>query len=310
MPDATTQTRQPRVERELTPPSLLRLQHYPAPPALQPYITTLFTLRCMEREIRDMLPAAVGYLAIVIAGNGTMRFADGRTDQAHPETLLAPTNAAVELKVDGPLDMLAAALSPLGWATLTKLDASRHVDRADDADALLGDGIHDLGIRIRRLAAEGQTSDADLAMLLAEHIGARLGPLNPQHVRLIGQVADWMSDRIDPQLPELLARTGYSPRQLERLVARYFGSTPKQLARKYRALRVVALLQSAETSDEKAAGLVNLFYDQSHMIREVRRFVGRTPQRLAAADESVLQSAIALRNYREFRPNIARIPDD
>lgn len=310
MAQATELTHRSPDEGDLTPASLLRLQHLPVAPALQSYITTLFSLRCAEQQIRDVLPAAVGYLAIVISGTGTLHFANGRIDEAHPETLLAPTNAAVELKVDGPLEMVAAALSPLGWAALTGLDAARHVDRADNAAALLQGGIHDLGKRIRQLAAGGQASDADLVALLADHVSARLRPVNPRHVLLIREVAEWLSSRIDPELHDLQDRADYSPRQLERLVARYFGSTPKQLARKYRALRVVALLQSPETSDEKAAGLVNLFYDQSHMIREVRQFVGRTPQRLALPDESVLQSAIALRNYQEFRPNVARIPDD
>lgn len=308
--DATNQRYSSEVDHDLTPPALLRLEHFPVPSALQSHITTLFSLRCDERQIHDMLPAAVGYLAIIVSGSGTLHFARNRADRTHPETLLAPTNSAVELKVDGPLIFVAAALSPLGWAALTRLDASRHVDRADDAAALLGPDVHELGERIRQIAAAGQSSDADLAGLLADYVGARLRRVNPQHAALIGHVAEWLSSKIDPDISDLLVRTGYSPRQLERLVARYYSCTPKQLARKYRALRVVALLQDPETSDEKAAGLVNLFYDQSHMIREVRRFVGRTPRRLVAPDQSVLQSAIALRNYREFRPNVARIPDD
>lgn len=294
---------------KLTAPELIRLEHFAAPPQLQPFVTTLFSLRCVERTINDMLPAAVGYLAITLEGSGSLRFADGLFEPAASEVLLAPTNAAVELRVDGPLALVVAALSPLGWAALTRLDASKHVDRADPAATVLGADVCLLGERMRERAKEGRGDEA-LANLLAEFIAARLGPVNQRHAELLKCVADWLSGSLDPALADLQRSAGYSPRQLERLVMRYFGCGPKQLARKYRALRVAALMHAPDTSDERVAGLYNLFYDQSHLIREIRRFMGRTPLRLAEESETVLQSAISLRNYHEFRPNVARMPDD
>jgi AraC-like DNA-binding protein len=294
----------------LTATGLVRLEHYPAPARIQPFVTTLFTLRCDELRINDVLPAAVGYLAIMLSGTGTVRFVSGRCDAAHPETLLTPSSAAAALEIQGPWRMAVAALSPLGWAALTGLDAGKHADRAYDAAQVLGEDAVALGEQLRALHRAAPDDGAALVAELAAFIEPRLRRLKPRHAALIGQVADWLSSSFNPELAELQNTTGYSSRQLQRLVERYFGTGPKQLARKYRALRVAALLQSDETSEERVAELVNLFYDQSHLTREMRHFLGRTPARLGKGEHSLLSAATALRNYREFKPNVARMPGD
>lgn len=294
----------------LISPALVRLEHYPAPTSLQPFVTTLFTLRCDESRIIDVLPAAVGYLAILQSGTGTIGFVGGSYDPSYPETLLTPTSAFATLEIEGPWHMAAAALSPLGWAALTGLDAGQHADRAYDASKVLDEETAALGEQLRALHRAAPENGAALVAELAAFIAPRLRPLNPRHAALVGKVADWLSASFDPDLIELQHATGYSSRQLQRLVERYFGTGPKQLARKYRALRVAALLQSDEIDETQAAALVNLFYDQSHLIREIRHFLGRTPARLGKDRDSLLSKASGLRNYREFKPNVARIPGD
>jgi AraC-like DNA-binding protein len=294
----------------LIAPGLVSITHYPAPAKLQPFVTTLFTLRCDELVINDVLPAAVGYLAILLSGSGTVRFFGGRCDVAHPETLLTPSTAAVALELEGPWQMAVAALSPLGWAAMTGLDAGRHADRVYDAADVLGGEVAALGEHLRLLHRAAPQDGAALAAELAAYIAPRLRPIKPRHAALLDQVAQWLSASFDPDLADLQRATGYSARQLQRLVERYFGSAPKHLARKYRALRVAALLQAEETSEARAAELMNLFYDQSHLIREMRHFLGRTPSRLGKGEHSLLSAATALRNYRDFAPNVARIPGD
>lgn len=293
----------------LTAPSLISLTHFPVPAALQPFLTTVLVLRCDETQMLDMLPAGVGYLGIALTGSGIVRFATGRIDPVRSFNLLAPTSAAVELEVAGPLLLVAGALSPLGWAALTGLDASRHADRSDDGADLWAAEADRLVQELHALR-RNEAADQALADHLSGFIAARLGPVNARHARLIKQVADWLSASFSPDLADLQRSTGYSDRQLQRLVTRYFGAGPKQLARKYRALRVAAVLGDAQTSDERAAELVNLFYDQSHMIREIRHFLGRTPARLSRDADTLLAKASGISNFRDIKPNVARIPGD
>lgn len=300
------QHQEARTSTKLTSPDLIRLVYHPAPEPLQPFITTLFTLRCDETEIRDVLPAAVGYLVVMLNGDGTLRFADGTQGTSFPELVLTPTTAAVEVDVAGPWAMIGAALSPLGWAALTGLHAGDHRDRIYDAGTLLGPAVQELGATLRSSTA----NDEDMAAMLAGFIGPRLKVPPPDRIAMMKHVGDWLSSAFDPPVADLVARMGYSERQVQRLVERYFGASPKQLARKYRALRVAALLQADDTSDARLAEVTNLFFDQPHMIRELRHFLGRTPSRLKSDANPLLAATSGVRGYREVRPNFARIPNE
>jgi methylphosphotriester-DNA--protein-cysteine methyltransferase len=79
-----------------------------------------------------------------------------------------------------------------------------------------------------------------------------------------------------------------SQRQLERMTKRYYGMPPKKLARKYRAVRAAHLLAKGDSLDDTALGLA--FYDQSHLIREIKQFTGLTPTELKSGS-SILTTA-------------------
>src|SRR3546814_15301309 len=66
-----------------------------------------------------------------------------------------------------------------------------------------------------------------------------------------------------------------SIRSVERMTKHYYGLSPRMLARKYRAVRTAAAIARGETRDADALG--DAFYDQSHLIREIKRFTGATP---------------------------------
>src|SRR3546814_2234328 len=69
-----------------------------------------------------------------------------------------------------------------------------------------------------------------------------------------------------------------SIRSVERMTKHYYGLSPRMLARKYRAVRAAAAIARGETIDTDALG--DAFYDQSHLIREIKRFAGATPGQL------------------------------
>jgi AraC-like DNA-binding protein len=284
---------------DLSPQELIGLDYFAPPPALKPYITTLYSLHSDQAQVRDVMAAATGYLLVFIAGDGCMHFPGERIDQSSPVSLLTPTTAAAITELNGPFRVVGAALSPLGWAAFTGMPADIHRDRLCDATEFLGPAIGELGCELRESGAD----DTALTARIAEFIGASLKPVNSRHAKLIGEVAEWLSSELDPPLTALEQRAAYGGRQLQRLIERYFGVAPKALVRKYRALRVAALLQDPKTPDAQVAELLNLFYDQSHLIREVRHFLGRTPARLGDGVNPLLEATTGLRNFREFTPN-------
>lgn len=288
----------------------LALDYFVPEPALQPFVTTLYSIAYAGRGVSDVMPAGGGFLLVWVAGSGELEFIDGRREGPFQASIISPSTAASRAHIFGPALAIGAALSPIGWAALTGLPADKHRDRVYNGVEILGPDMAKLSEKLIEDHGTGTISPRQIAHTLAGFIAARLAPLNSRHVQLIAHVADWLSSSFDPPLADLERRAAYSTRQLQRLVERYFGVPPKQLVRKYRALRVAALLQSPETSEEQAASLINLFYDQSHLNREMRHFMGRTPARLSDGNAPLLTAATGLRNYTEVTPNFARIPKD
>ncbi|KAJ8137471.1 hypothetical protein OY671_009316, partial [Metschnikowia pulcherrima] len=85
-----------------------------------------------------------------------------------------------------------------------------------------------------------------------------------------------------------------SRRQIERKCNISYGAPPKVLARKYRASRAAVAMRGGE--EGVADAIDRGFYDQSHMIREVKHFTGLTPRQIRADPGSLSQLTILHRS--------------
>lgn len=296
-------------EESLTSAEAMSLAYIAPPPDLQPFVTTFFLFRCDEPVIRDVQPAAVGQFQVYLRGRGQMHYPHGRIDRSHPVTLQGPTTVAAPFEVEGPFHALGAALSGLGWVVLTGMPADHAVDRLFDAGEVLGPGAHALGETLREAyEANPATDGEELVQRTADFMRSLIRPVPDGHKAVLKCVADWLGSDLNPPVQALYDACGYSPRQVQRLVTRYFGSSPSHLVRVYRATRVVALLSEPGVTDERVAELTDAFYDQPHMIREIREFVGRTPRQLFAENETILRTLVDVRNFREIKPSVAPLP--
>jgi AraC-like DNA-binding protein len=286
----------------LTPRNKFQLDYIAPPVSLSDYITTLYHFRCDEAVIRDIQPAAIGHLALFPYGVGEMQFRDGRTDPSHEVNLLTPFSVAAPFIVDGPFHAIGAVMSPLGWAALTGLNAGEHGNRLYRAAEWLGDEVERMGHALCQQYRTGSMTGPQCAEGLCEYIGANLKPVNSRHAELIKQTTRWLSIELNPDVSDLYAQAAYSSRQVQRLVERYFGLPPQALARKYRALRAAGFMSLPALRPELEAAIAEAFYDQSHMIREISLFAGRTPARLTGEESPYLTEMLDLRNFREIDP--------
>ncbi len=285
---------------DLTPSSLITVDYIAPPAAISDFVTTLYHFRCDERKFRDIQPSSVGHLALFPFGKGEMHFRAGHRDPNYEVSVMTPLSTANPIIVDGPFHVVGAALTPLGWASLTGLHAGDHRDRLRDACEILGDDVAVMGDDLNSHYRAGTKTGRECAMAIGEYIRGKVKPINSRHAELIKVVNNWLGSSLNPDLCDLLAKAAYSERQVQRLTERYFGLSPQALARKYRALRAAALLSFPQLTPEFEAELGEAFFDQSHMIREINRFVGRTPSRLRDPDSPYLSEMIAPKNLREL----------
>ncbi len=290
----------------LTCAGLLRMDLVAPPEEAAGLATTFYRVRCDELHIRDVQPSSIGILILLGRGSGTLRFLDGRVERGPAFTLVTPTSAATTLEMEGPWDAFGAMLSPVGWASLTGLSAADHGNRVRAAADVLPPSLVEAGEAILR--DYDLLSDAEKAAILARGMTAAARPLPPRHVAFIRTVAEWLARSLSPELGELYDRAGYGARQVQRLTERYFGLAPRTLIRKYRALRAAVLLARPGLSDDDLHAIQDHFYDQPHMIREIRIFAGRTPARIADPDMPFLSRFLDLRHFRDAGPRLAPIP--
>jgi AraC-like DNA-binding protein len=80
----------------------------------------------------------------------------------------------------------------------------------------------------------------------------------------------------------LPAAVPVSPRQLQRLSRRYFGAPPAQVLKRVRAIRAAMLFANPALSDILRDDMMTGYFDRAHLIRDIRRYTGRTPTQLRA----------------------------
>ena len=284
------------------------MELFPPGPAVAPYVTTFFRMRCDEKTIRDVQPSSIGIIALMAHGSGQMRFIDGRSEPSHPWMVLSPSSAAATFDVTGPWEIFGGMLSPIGWASLTGLSAAEHGNRLFAADEVLPEPLLSTGPALLRDFDE--LTSQELADALSAGILASVKPLPKGHAEFIATAAAWLAQSLSPELDDLIARSAYGARQVQRLTERYFGLAPRSLARKYRALRAAVILSRPTITADEIAAVQDHFYDQPHMIREIRLFAGRTPARIADPDAPYLSAFLDQRDFRDTGPRMAPIPQD
>lgn len=284
---------------ELTSTTLFSLDYITPPATIVDHVTTLYHFSCEEETFRDVLPAAVGHLVVFPYCNGVIRFANGHEDRPGRSSLLTPTDEAATIYVEGRFHAIGAALSPLGWAALTGLHAGDHGNRLYPVERHLGELAK---IRLHAIADHYCSSGSVHECLdrLTAFIAAKLNPIEGPHREAIATVNSWLAGSLNPDLDDLYARLPFSQRQAQRVVERYFGLPPVGVRRKYRALRAAIYLSLPDLSPEFEAEVKNAFYDQSHMTREIRKFVGRTPARLTDEPDSLGAELLTPSNMREL----------
>lgn len=281
-------------------PSLTSIVYVAPPDDLQPLVSTLYLFRCDERVIHDVQPASGSIVFYYLAGDGYMQFSDGRQEPSHPFSLLTPTNLAAALAVDGPFHCVGAALTPLGWVSLTGKSAADWADRFVDARTLIDGDFDGVSAAIDAHRAVAPDDAEGLCLRFAELLRGRRHTVPELHEKLVQRVYQWLATSLNPPVEALMAVSPFARRQTQRLVAHYFGLPPKHLARKYRATRAAALLSNHHLSQDEFDSILQHFADQSHMIREIRMFAGRTPARLGSAETPILNTLLDVRNFREL----------
>ena len=250
------------------------LQYFPPDPDLAEMVSSFYFVRIDMPIFDESERADRPQFRIMSVPEGEYVFSDGHRFPAGRATIIGPTSGSVRATGRGPLRMYGFGLMPAGWATLMGSHADKLTDRAINAADLFGDWIEEV------VDAIGNAPDTEARLVIGNNFVREILKKNePAPVWFTRTVDTWLTASPSPQVPELVEATGMSIRSVERMTKHYYGLSPRMLARKYRAVRAASALARGEKLDDAALG--DAFYDQSHLIREIKRFAGATPGQLA-----------------------------
>lgn len=263
---------------------MINLQ-YEAPDApLNQLVSSFYRFDYQGHALREVERADRAQFRITLYGEGRYRF-DDQEIPAYPVTVIGPTTRPFESLSDAPIGLFGWGMLPAGWAALMGAESENWIDKAFDARQIFGESIMEL--RGQLIAMAEPAAQFALGKEAATEIYRKTDGAPFEFTAMVDR---WLVDDSDPDVDVLIAESGLSPRQLERMTKRYYGMPPKKLARKYRALRAANKLAHGDSLDDTELGLA--FYDQSHLTREVKHFTGLTPGQLKAGASALTKATM------------------
>jgi AraC-like DNA-binding protein len=181
----------------------------------------------------------------------------------------------VDLPVAGRVAGL--AFRPGGLAALLAVDVRGITNRVVHAESLFGDSVRDLAAEVLT-----ELSDETRRDVVAGYLARRLDP----HVeriesdaayRTVREATALMRSREHLALASVAAQLHVSPRTLQRLFARYVGTSPLWVLRRYRLQDAVASIDAGEGEDLAGLAAALGFADHAHLARAFTAVVGVPP---------------------------------
>jgi len=265
---------------------MISLKYEAAEEALSQCVSSFYRFEYEGDNLHELERADRAQFRFSLRGPGHYEFDAGHTRPSYPVTILGPTTAPVTSVADCSQTIVGWGMQPAGWAALMGKDADKWTDNALDACEIFGSTI----LELRQKLIDCGPNDERLFAILHDAANEIFGDLKHAPFEFTQIVDSWLTDNVDHDITELVNASGLSQRQLERTTKRFYGAPPKKLARKYRALRAAQMLANGDSLDESEMGMA--FYDQSHLVREVKQFTGLTPGQLRAGQAELTKATM------------------
>ncbi|WP_284123936.1 helix-turn-helix domain-containing protein [Parerythrobacter aestuarii] len=277
--------------------SRFRFKFVAAPEDLAPYINTLFVFTTDEAQLDDVLPAYSAQLIAFGCGKARMQFDDDYVAESSQAFFVTPMQRAASFSMAGPVRACGVSLTAMGWAALARLPVDEFGHRKMDVVEVLGTEAAQAVADAGRSFSEGHRDAAQTCAAMAEIVRSSLTPLRPEQADFITATMEWLGTGFTPDLAVLVEKTGLSERQIQRLCRRFFGKPPTALVKRYRAIRAATMLSQPDLRESFRDEVMAAFFDQAHMIRDIRHFTGRTPRHLANGAANVTSDTLGPEGY-------------
>jgi AraC-like DNA-binding protein len=188
--------------------------------------------------------------------------------QTHPTTIASTATETGTIGVE---------LTPKGLYHLFKLSMHEITNRMVSFEELFGPP----GARLQQRVGDAEDPRAKIALL--QTALTHLLQQNEKEYALLDHTLDLLAGTHGMmRVQELAAHLGYTKRYLDRLFQEHIGVSPKSLASILRFQDVYQGWMQHQSPPFFRDQWLAYYYDQSHFIKEFKRFTGFTPQQYTA----------------------------
>lgn len=189
-------------------------------------------------------------------------------------TISGQVNFPSHLSTAGDTEMVVVVFRPYGLSPLLNIPASLFYNQE-----VSGDDIDDIGLRELDERISGCEDNTYCIKLIDNWLLSRIVSPNDYRTPRIKAAVNQIFAVPQTPVSDLAASACLGRKQFERSFRSQVGVNPKEYARIVRFQRALALMRSGESGLGQIA-FASGYSDQSHFIREFRKFSGRTPTAL------------------------------
>lgn len=272
---------------------------YDPPPDLAPYIDSI----SVQEDNRPAPPGGWNWTRVLPTGriDLILNLAEPFIQRENRTLVTVPLNsltgqwtASTDVQATGRTSLLIVSFQPWGAASFFSLPLNEIADRSIDLEDLWSRArVAELRERVGSVS-DPEARVAGVNQLLREALLREADPLAAWAVQEINHRFGAL------EIEDLASEAGVSRRTLLRRFKHATGLGPKLFGNIVRCQKALFLLRAGRTWED-AAGACQ-YYDQSHLIRELKHFTGHTPGSLQLARlSSPLQSFFnSRRNLSHF----------
>jgi AraC-like DNA-binding protein len=256
----------------------MRYAEHPPPPALAPYVRCVWVFEADRAESghRERIVPDGRCELVVHVGDAFLETGPDREERVQPRTLFAgQLSRPLWLRAAGRAEVIGVRFHPAAARSFLGLPLTTATDRRLDLRAVCLEETRAL----HRALEAANDRRASVERFVAQRI-ERLGIARDGIVEACAARFEATQGRAS--IEALVADAGIGRRQLERRFRDAVGLSPKRFAAVLRLRSVFDALSANPGAGWTDAALAAGYFDQSHLIRDFRRFVGCSPAQFLA----------------------------
>ncbi len=269
---------------------------------LSPWIARVYAtqIEAPQDHVLDCgLLADTPILRMLFSGDWTAKTRDGHGRYGPSALFFGPQTKRMPVTVKGSFSTVGVALKPGAVAALRGPLMSDTLDRIILYDHIYGK--ESWGTSETLITWFDPSSHPDRWLKVAESLFRQLveraGAKQPDPIVAAFDKASFVDPNLS--LAAFAKEHAVERRRFERLIKKAYGQTAKQVLRRARVLDSAAhLLGVGDNNEEEEIAL--RYFDQSHMIREFKAFIGMTPRQFASAPRPLLTITLETRQSRRL----------